>query len=115
MNNTYSSWADRNNNVSAEIAKVTEEIDLQTRASERYLKEANKQIDKYGLKQDWVEDIQNGGIAFSYLVNLDELYEGYQTYQNWYEKMLDCKEAAEELKQTLSELYKTAFDNIVAE
>ena len=115
VNNTYSSWADRNNNVSAEIAKVTEEIDLQTRASERYLKEANKQINKYGLDLDWVEDIQNGGIAFSYLVNLDELYEGYQTYQNWYEKMLDCKEAAEELKQTLSELYKTAFDNIVAE
>lgn len=112
VSNIFTLWSDRGKSLSSEIGKITEEIDVQERAAVRYLEEANKQISKYGLKQDWIEDIQNGGVAFSYLTNLDDLYEGYQTYQQWYEKYLDARDSVADLKKDLSQLYKDNFDNI---
>lgn len=112
VSNIFTLWSDRGKSLSSEIGKITEEIDVQERAAVRYLEEANKQIAKYGLKQDWIEDIQNGGVAFSYLTNRDDLYEGYQTYQQWYEKYLECRDSVADLKKDLSQLYKDNFDNI---
>lgn len=112
VSNIFTLWSDRGKSLSSEIGKITEEIDVQERAAVRYLEEANKQISKYGLKQDWIEDIQNGGVAFSYLTNLDDLYEGYQTYQQWYEKYLDARDSVADLKKDLSQLYKDNFDNV---
>lgn len=112
INNTFAIWGKRNSSITSQISNITHEIGVQGAAAERYLEEANRQIEKYGLNMDWVHDIQNGGIAFSYLTNLDELYEGYQEYQKWYEKYLDCKQQEKELTVELSQLYKNYFDNI---
>lgn len=112
VGNIFNLWSDRGKSLSSEIGKITEEINVQERAAVRYLEEANKQISKYGLDMDWVKDIQNGGVAFSYLTNLDDLYEGYQTYQQWYEKYLDARDSVADLKKDLSQLYKDNFDNI---
>lgn len=112
VNNTFTVWTNRNLGISNQITAVTTQINAQHSAAERYLKEANNQIAKYGLASDWVEDIQRGGMAFSYLTNLDELYEGYQEYQKWYEKYLDCLQEEKKLRVELSQLYKDEFDNI---
>lgn len=112
VSNIFTLWSDRGKSLSSEIGKITEEIDVQERAAVRYLEEANKQISKYGLKQDWIEDIQNGGVAFSYLTNRDDLYEGYQAYQQWYEKYLEARDSVADLKKDLSQLYQDNFDNI---
>lgn len=108
----FSLWGDRSNNISKQIRNITDEIGTQEAAARRYLEEARKQIDKYGLDPGWVEDIENGGIAFSYLTNLDELHEGYEEYRKWYEKYLDARDTIQKLNNDLSQLYKDEFDNI---
>lgn len=112
VSNIFTLWSDRGKSLTSEIGKVTEEIHAQEAAAERYLEEAHRQIDKYGLDMDWVKSIEDGSISFAYLTNLDDLYEGYQTYQQWYEKYLECRDSVADLKKDLSQLYKDNFDNI---
>ena len=105
-------WSDRGDGITQQIRNITEEIDIQKGAAQRYLEEANRQIEKYGLDSDWIQSIQDGSLSFAYLTNLDELYEGYQEYQKWYESYLNSRDSIIELEQNLSQLYKDQFDNI---
>lgn len=73
-------WSDRGSGITQQIRNITEEIDIQKGAAQRYLEEANRQIEKYGLDSDWIQSIQDGSLSFAYLTNLDELYEGYQEW-----------------------------------
>lgn len=112
ISDVFSLWSDRGNSVTKQIRNITYEISVQERAARRYLEEAHNQIAKYNLKPDWVEDIENGGIAFSYLINNDEKYEGYQEYQKWYEKYLDARDSIQQLNNDRTQLYKDQFDYI---
>lgn len=103
----YSIWSERNKNLVNEINKVREEIDLQQRAYNRYLQEANS----VGLNDEYSKKVRNGTIDIEKITD-EDLYNKIKEYQEWYEKAIDCLDAVEELKETESELYKTAFDNI---
>lgn len=103
----YSLWSERNKNLVNEISKVREEIDLQQRAYNRYLQEANS----VGLSDTYAQKVKDGTIDIEKITD-EDLYDKIQEYQQWYEKALDCLDAIDQLKETESELYKTAFDNI---
>lgn len=106
----YRSWSSRNNNLKKEISEVGEEISIQQKGYERYLKEANS----VGLSESWAKKVRDGKIDIE-SVKDEKLAEKIKDYQTWYEKALDCKYAVDELKETQSELYQQAFDNIVAQ
>lgn len=108
----FSLWTDRGDGITKQIRNITEEIDIQKGAAQRYLEEARKQIDKYDLNPEWVKSLETGNLGFIYLTNLDELHEGYQEYLKWFEKYLDCRDSIVGLEQDLSQLYKDQFDNI---
>ena len=112
ISDVFSLWSTRGDNITKQIGNITNEIDTQQAAARRYLEEARKQIDKYGLDPEWVKDIESGGIGFSYLTNLDDLYEGYEEYKKWYDKYLDSRDTIAGLERDLSQLYKDQFDNI---
>lgn len=112
ISDVFSLWSTRGDNITKQIGNITDEIDTQQAAARRYLEEARKQIDKYGLDPEWVKDIESGGIGFSYLTNLDDLYEGYEEYKKWYDKYLDSRDTIAGLERDLSQLYKDQFDNI---
>lgn len=112
ISDVFSLWSTRGDNITKQIGNITDEIETQQAAARRYLEEARKQIDKYGLDPEWVKDIESGGIGFSYLTNLDELHEGYLEYQKWFEKYLDSRDTIAGLERDLSQLYKDQFDNI---
>lgn len=108
----FSLWSDRGNGITQQIRNITEEINIQQGAAQRYLEEARKQIDKYDLDPEWVKSLETGNLGFIYLTNLDELHEGYQEYLKWFEKYLSCRDSIVDLEQDLSQLYKDQFDNI---
>ena len=112
ISDVFSLWSDRGDNITKQIGNITDEIGTQEAAAKRYLEEARKQIDKYGLDPDWVKSIEEGNIGFIYLTNLDELHEGYEEYKKWYEKYLDARDTIQGLNNDLSQLYKDEFDNI---
>ena len=106
-NRTYKSWSSRNKALTSEIGKVGDEIDLQQKAYDRYIKEANS----VGLSSSWAEKVRNGEIDIESIED-EGLAEKIKDYQNWYEKALACKDAIEDLKDTEAELYRQRFDNI---
>lgn len=108
----FSLWSDRGDGITKQIRNITEEIDIQKGAAQRYLEEARKQIDKYDLDPEWVKSLETGNLGFIYLTNLDELDEGYREYLKWFEKYLDSRDSIVGLEQDLSQLYKDQFDNI---
>ncbi|MCM1220285.1 MAG: hypothetical protein NC548_37960 [Lachnospiraceae bacterium] len=105
----YRSWSSRNDNLKSEISKVSEEITLQQRAYNRYLQEA----DSIGLSEDWAEKVRNGKIDIEAITD-EDLNDKISQYREWYEKAIDCRDAVEELTETVSELYETAFENVSA-
>ena len=103
----YRSWSDRNDNLKNEITKVSEEITLQQKAYNRYLQEA----DSIGLSEEWAEKVRNGKIDIETITD-EDLNDKISQYREWYEKAIDCRDAMEELTETVSELYETAFENV---
>lgn len=109
-NNVYKSWSDRNSALADEIGKVGEEIKLQEDAAQRYLKEANS----VGLDANYARMVRDGTIDIeNFEGESDEaLVEKIKDYQTWYEKYLACIDAAEDLRETESELYAQRFENV---
>ncbi len=105
----YKTWDTRNNALKHQISNIGKEIDLQSKGYDRYIKQANS----IGLSEDWAKKVRDGEINID-IIEDENLKEKIKEYQEWYEKALDCKEVIEQLKETQSELYKTAFDNIIS-
>lgn len=103
---TFNTLAQRNNALNKEISKVSHEIDVQQKAYDRYMKEANS----VGLKKSLRTKVQNGTININEYS--DKTAEKIEEYQKWYEKALDCSDAIQQLKEDLKELYETKFNNI---
>lgn len=106
---TFRSWGERTEALNKQIAEITNEIDLQQRGFDRYMKAANE----VGLSADWVNKIQNGKIDVE-LITDENLKDKIDQYQQWYEKALDARDAIIELQEAESELYKQRFDNVEA-
>lgn len=106
-NNIYKSWSDRNSAIVSEISKVGDEIELQQKAYDRYLQEANS----VGLSEDWAAKVRDGKVDIETVTD-EELKNKIDEYRQWYEKAIDCRDAIEELKEKESELYAQRFENI---
>ena len=106
-NRTYKSWSSRNTALTKEISKVGDEIDLQEKAYNRYLKEAND----VGLSSSWAAKVRNGQIDISTITD-EALAEKIKSFQDYYEKALECEDAIEDLKDTEAELYAQRFENV---
>lgn len=90
-----------------EVEELTKEIDTQQKGYERYMLEA--EASSAGLDEDIIKKIQNGAIDINeYDEDTRKLID---SYMEWYEKALDCKEAVEELHQSIADLYVDMFNN----
>lgn len=77
---TYRTWSKRNEALSSELSKITEEISLQQQAYDRYIKEAESAGE--GLSSDWIDKIQNGKIDIETITDSD-LKDKISDYKNW--------------------------------
>lgn len=89
-----------------EITDIGKEIDIQQKAYNRYMKEA----EYVGLDEDLALMVRNG------VIDIDEYDEETQKliseYKEFYEKALDCSEAIDDLHESLAQLYQDNFDNV---
>lgn len=75
---TYRSWSSRNKNLTSEISKVTDEINLQQQGYNRYLQQANS----VGLSSSWAKLVREGKVDISTITD-ENLKEKINEYQNW--------------------------------
>lgn len=106
-NSTFTVLGDRQSALGEEFAKVTEEINIQQQAVQKYQDYANN----LGLDAGWAEKIRSGALNIETITD-ENLHKTIQEYQEWYEKSLDCQDALVELKETLGEIAQTSFDNL---
>lgn len=93
----------------SEISKSTEELSLQQKAYNRYIKEANS----VNLSSSLKKKVRNGTININDYS--DKTAEKIKEYKEWYEKALDCKDAILELKESIAELYQNKFDDVATD
>lgn len=106
----FEKFSDRQSNMAEEFAKVTEEIDLQSRAYDKYIEKANS----IGVPADYAEKVRSGLIAIEDITD-EDLHKKVQEMQDWQTKALDCADALVELKEKLGEIAKAKFDAVVTE
>lgn len=106
----FETYANRSKALAEQMGEVSNEITVQQQAYERYLQQANS----ISLSDDYKSQVQNGTIDISTITD-EDLKKNIDDYKQWYEKALDCKDAVEELTESVKELYQQAFDNIVEE
>lgn len=106
VNNVYDSWSSRNNALGVELSNITREINLQQKAYDAYMAEA----DKVGLDKNLAQKVREGSIDIDSLSENDA--KKVKEYQQWYEKAIACKDAIVNLKETEASLYEQRFENI---
>lgn len=104
----YNTFAKRNNALKDQLSSINEELDIQQAGYDRYIQEA----DSISLSEDYKDQVRNGTIDISTITD-ESLAGNIKDFQQWYEKALDCRDAVEELKESVRDLYKEAFDNVV--
>ena len=106
-NNIYKSWSSRNTALQNQISEVNKEIGLQQQAKNKYMAAANG----VGLSESWAKKVRIGQIDFDKITD-ETLAEKIKSYQDYYNKVLDCEDAIRELQETESKLYAQRFENI---
>lgn len=104
----YNTFSKRNTALRNQISSITEEISTQQAGYDRYIQQANS----VSLSENYKNQVRNGAIDISTITD-ETLAENIKEYQEWYEKALDCRDAVEELKESVRDLYTEAFDNVV--
>lgn len=108
--NVYKTFSKRNAALKDEMTAVTKEIKSQEKAYDLYKKKANS-VD---LSSDLKTKVREGAINKDSIKDYDDdTAAKIREYQEWYEKMIACKDAVRNLKVTLSDLAKEKFDNTV--
>ena len=94
------------------ISQTTYEISKQEAAYKRYMAEANSIRVHSNATQDarLKKAVQTGAINISLYTK--EQAELINQYKEWYDKALECKEAVDDLHESLADLYKDMFDNV---
>lgn len=103
----YSSWGSRTKSLDAAIQTTTEAIDLQGKAYDCYMQEA----DSVGLPEPWAKLVRDGKIDLDPISD-ENITDKINEYQNWYNKAQDCLKTQEDLKTSLNELNRQKFDGI---
>ena len=106
-NSTYRTWSERNTALANQISEVGDEIELQQKAYDRYMKEANS----IGLSETYASKVRNGTIDIETIKD-ESLKEKIDDYRNYYEAALDCQDAILELTEAESELFAQRFENV---
>lgn len=96
------------------ISKVNNEISATQASANKYLDYANDVARKYGISDDYQRKVQNGELSIENISN-DNLREGLEKYQSYYESYLEYHDKVLDLQDKLNELYQKRLDIIEKE
>lgn len=88
------------------ISEITKEIEIQQQAYTRYMAEANS-ID---ISSDIKKAVRDGTVDISLYDK--ETANLIKQYEQWYTAAIDCRDAIDELHESLGKLYQDQFDSL---
>lgn len=111
LENVNGSFA-KNKLIDSQIGINAEKINNYTDAMAMYTQKANEALSK--LPSDIAQKIQNGSVSLVDFIGSgnEDVVEAIDDYQNWADKVADCKQELAELKQVMEDLELQKFENI---
>ncbi len=99
--------------IDAQIGINKESINNYTDALDIYQQKANEALSK--IPAEFQDKIVNGAVAITDFIGSgnEDLVNAIEDYQNWADKVADCKQELAELKETLRQLELDKFNNII--
>lgn len=104
---TWKSWTNRNNALKSQISAVTQEINLQANAANKYLSLANS----VGLGEGYKSLVRNGTLDISTITD-ENTINAIKQYQEFYENYLSALDAKQDAENELASLVREDFDMI---
>ena len=104
-NSSYATFSQKNAALAKEIEKVSEEIALQQKAYEEYMRKA----DAIGLGEDYKVIVRDGAINIENISD-EDLQKKISDYQQWHEKAVAVSDAIKELNTDLKDLHVSAYE-----
>lgn len=103
----------KNNLIDAELSITEEKFKNYTDALSMYTEKANEALSK--LPSDIAAKIKDGAVDLTTFIGdgNEEVVEAIEDYQNWADKIADCKQELAELKTTIRKLELEKFNNIM--
>lgn len=102
----FASWDDRSSALQSIITELQGNKGVYTRASEEYLKQANK----VGLDPKYVKLIQEGAYKISSFKD-DPNYDKIQEYKQWYDKYLEAKKEEANIDKEINSTNAELIEN----
>ena len=96
------------------ISKVNNEISATQASANKYLEYANDVARKYGISDDYQRKVQNGELSIENISN-DNLREGLEKYQSYYESYLEYHDKVLDLQDKLTDLAEKRLEIIEKE
>ena len=103
--NTFNSQKKRSNSLVKELKDVRTELEYQRKGYKRYLQEANK----VGLPESWKKKVREGRIDIEDVKD-EALWEKIDSYQKWYTKAIECRDAIKQLKADEADLWNQQYE-----
>lgn len=103
----------KNNLIDAELSITEEKFKNYTDALSMYTEKANEALSK--LPSDIAAKIKDGAVDLTTFIGdgNEEVVEAIKDYQNWADKIADCKQELAELKTAIRQLELEKFNNIM--
>ena len=105
VNSSYSTFMQKNDALAGEVGKVTEEIALQQKAYEEYMRKANS----VGLDESYKALVRDGAIKIENISD-EKLQEKISDYQQWYEKAVSASDSMLELGEKAKDLHVKGYE-----
>lgn len=112
LDNVTGSFA-KNKLIDAELGVTEEKFKNYTDALSMYTEKANEALSK--LPSDIAQKIKDGAVDLTTFIGdgNEEVVEAIKDYQNWADKIADCKQELAELKTAIRQLELEKFNNIM--
>lgn len=103
--NTFNNLSSRNSALGKSMTLVSREIDNQSAAYKRYIKQANK----VGLDSKLAEKVRNGRINIEDIKD-EKVWKKVEDYKKWMDAALSCRDAVYKLRVDEADLWNQRFE-----
>lgn len=104
----FISWSKKNAMINRAVKATDKQITGQTNAYAYYAEKARK----VGLNNAYIDKIQNGTLTMEDMQN-EKLSGKIEKYQEWYDRMVACEDAINELYDQERDLIRQKLDNVL--
>lgn len=110
VDNVYNNWSKRNSQIYDEIYQLGQQLNYYQAGYDSYMAQANA----VQLDESYKKKIREGNFSIETITD-ENLKTAVSRYKELYDNAMDCADKLQEIRESIGDAYKKAFDNIAKE